>query len=181
MILPRATLVGLVAVPMLLLTAGCSGSVTVGAESVSASDVEKQVTTAITDQDRTGVTVDCPDDLAAKKGATVECDSNHDTGHLRATVTVTSVDGTDVKFDIDARPYLTAEEAAQQAAEELAAQVGATTPPEISCPDELVGSAGNTMVCTLSDAGETYDTTLTVTDDDDGTTGFDVQVADSPS
>ena len=181
MILPRTVLVSLVAVPTLLLTAGCSGSVSVGATSVSASDVEKQVTSAITDQDRTGVTVDCPDDLEAKKGATVECDSTDESGHLRATVTVTSVEGTDVKFDIDALPYLTAEEAAQQAAEELAAQIGATTPPDIACPDELVGTVGNTMVCTLSDAGETYDTTLTVTDDTDGKTGFDIQVADTPS
>jgi hypothetical protein len=181
MILPRTVLVGLVTVPTLLLTASCSGSVEVGANSVSASDVEKQVTSAITDQDRTGVTVDCPDDLEAEKGATIECDSTHDGGNLRATVTVTSVEGSDVNFDIDALPYLTAEEAGQQAATELAAQIGASTPPDIVCPDELVATVGTTMICTLTDAGETYDTTLTVTDDANGETGFDIQVADTPS
>ena len=148
---PRA-LLGLVAVPALLLAAGCSGSVSVGAaKNVDASDVEAQVVKVLDDQ-----------------------------GTMRATVTVTSIKGTSVKFDVDAVPVLSAQEAASKAAEQLAAQVGGAAP-DVTCPDDLVGTVGTTMVCTLSDAGETYDTTLTVTDDGGGKVGFDIQVADSPS
>lgn len=177
---PRA-LLGLVAVPVLLLATACSGSVSVGSDpTVTAGDVESQVSKAMTDQGRTGVQVTCPNELEGTKGASTTCNATDDAGATQATVTVTSVDGTDVKFDISSVPVLAAADVAQKASEQLAAQVGAAAP-DITCPGDLVGTIGATLVCTLNDAGQTYDTTLTVTDDGEGSIRFDIDVASTPS
>lgn len=85
-----------------LLVSGCSGSVSVGSDSVSKSDVESQITSQLEEQ--TGQTPDdvsCPDDLDAKVDATMTCVLTAGTDTVDVDVTVTSVKDGDVAFDIE--------------------------------------------------------------------------------
>lgn len=81
--------------------ASCSGSVSVGAKAVSASDVEDQIMSQLTDADGVGPdSASCPDDLEAKVGATLTCTATSGTETVNIEAKVTSVDGTDVNFDL---------------------------------------------------------------------------------
>lgn len=178
----RTLLAGLLTVPVLLVASGCSGSVSIGSTDpvVKQSKLEEQISAFYTDQGAASADVTCPGDLTGKVDNTIDCDAVIGDQMSRATLTVTSVDGTDVNFDVTPTPILSAEQAATTAANELAEQVGEAAP-DITCPDQLVGAAGETLVCSLAVGDEAYDTTLTVTGNDGGSVQFDVQVADTPS
>lgn len=64
------------------------------------------------------------------------------------------------------------EESVQQT---LAEQVG-QTPDAIDCPDDLQGTVGQTMRCTLTAGGETLGLTVTVTSVEGDTVNYDVEV-----
>ena len=68
------------------------------------------------------------------------------------------------------------------AASELAEQVGADEPPNISCPEDLDAEVGATMTCELSVEGDddVYPVEIKVTSVDDGDVNFDVEVEDTP-
>lgn len=84
---------GIAAVGLLL--SGCSGA------SVSKDQLEEQIKTQLTAQvGQEPDSVVCPDGLEAKEGATQRCDLTAEGTTYGVTVTVTSVEGTNVKFDI---------------------------------------------------------------------------------
>lgn len=99
---PRRLAAALLAAPLVLLAA-CQGSASVGsAPAVSASDVEDQMVTTYSAQGVTKDMVDCPEDLPGKVGSTITCTITENDGTITDfKVTVTSVDGTDVKFDLE--------------------------------------------------------------------------------
>jgi hypothetical protein len=77
--------------------AACSGTA-----SVSADEVEQQVSDQLAAQVGTAPdSVSCPEDLPAEVGATMTCDLTAGGQSLPVTVTVTSVDGSTVNFDIE--------------------------------------------------------------------------------
>lgn len=81
----------------LLLLSACGG----GAKAVSQAEVEKQVSEQLAAQvGQTPDSVDCPGDLSAEKGTTMRCSLTAGTDTLGVTLTVTAVEGTNVKFDI---------------------------------------------------------------------------------
>lgn len=88
--------------PALVVTLVALGSLTAcGASTVSASDVEDQITTQLKTAD--GATPDsasCPDDLKAEVGQKITCTATDSEGDTKVEVEVTSVDGSDVGFDI---------------------------------------------------------------------------------
>ncbi|PRZ41973.1 uncharacterized protein DUF4333 [Antricoccus suffuscus] len=80
-------------VPLLAL-AGCS-------KTVDKDDLEKEVKSALESQ--AGIpdaTVQCADDLEAKKGATVKCELEAKGSKGTATIEVKSVDGSDIQWEI---------------------------------------------------------------------------------
>ena len=84
--------IGAAALPLL---AGC------GAGSVPADEVEEKVSAALAEQvGQTPDEISCPEDLPAEVGAEMKCELTAGTDTLGVTVTVTSVDGSDVEFDI---------------------------------------------------------------------------------
>jgi hypothetical protein len=97
---------GLSAVASGVLLAGCSTSVSVGnsepklsADKLATTVAEKLATT--TGQPKPDIT--CPEDLAGKVGTTTRCTLTADDGStLGVSVTVTSVDGGQINFDIKA-------------------------------------------------------------------------------
>ena len=94
---------GLLLAPALLLTA-CSGSVSVGTDpAVPKTEVESQISTKLAEATTTGVAIEsvtCPGDLTGKVGTTMNCTVTTAAGSGEVVVTVTSVDGTKVGFNV---------------------------------------------------------------------------------
>jgi hypothetical protein len=90
----RRTTLASLALASAALLAGCSSS-------VSAADVEDQISSQLESQvGQAPDKVDCPGDLEGKVDATMTCVLTAGTDTIDVTVTVTEVDGSDVKFDI---------------------------------------------------------------------------------
>ena len=80
----------------LLALAACGGTAT-----VSSDDVAQQISDQLAAQVGTAPdSVTCPGDLAAEVGTTMTCELTADGQSLPVTVTVTSVEGSTVNFDI---------------------------------------------------------------------------------
>ena len=84
-----------------VLLAGCSASVSAGGNAVDKSEVEQQVVDQLAAKvGQRPKAVVCPGNLKAEQGTTMRCQLEADDGTtLGLTVTVTSVNGSDVKFD----------------------------------------------------------------------------------
>lgn len=73
-----------------------------GSAAVPATDVQTQISEQLAAQvGQTPDSVTCPGDLPAEVGATLTCQLTAGSEQLPVMVTVTSVEGTDVKFDIE--------------------------------------------------------------------------------
>lgn len=97
----RAPRILLALVPVVLVAAACSSS-----SAVRQADVETQVVAAI---EGAGVpagsfTVACPGDLAGTVGTTMTCSVTTDENTSEVLLTVTSVEGDTVNFDIEDAP-----------------------------------------------------------------------------
>lgn len=80
---------------LLLLLSAC------GAGSVPEEDVEEQVSNVLAETvGQAPDEVDCPDDLPAEVGAEMRCTLTADGESIGLTVTVTSVEGNNVNFDV---------------------------------------------------------------------------------
>jgi hypothetical protein len=85
------------------LSSGCSGSVEISAgKSVDKAVVEQQISDQLEAQvGQKPDKIECPDDLKAKVGETMRCTLTAGGDELGVSVEVTSVDGSDVGFDIN--------------------------------------------------------------------------------
>ena len=68
---------------------------------------------------------------------------------------------------------------AKEVSSQLASEVG-HEPESVTCPEDLTGKVGATTTCTLSDAGESYGVTVTVTSVDGSDVKFDMKVDEAP-
>ena len=92
-----AALLPCVLVGVLTGVAGCSSGPTI----VTKDDVEKQIADKMRDaQGNEPESVSCPQDLQPKVGATVTCTMQFDGRPVDVVVTVTSIDGDNVNFDM---------------------------------------------------------------------------------
>ncbi|MEU0497151.1 DUF4333 domain-containing protein [Mycobacterium sp. NPDC006124] len=155
--------------------AGCSS----GPGAVGKDDVGKQVSDKMTDASGNKPdSVTCPEDLKAEVGAQVNCAMKVKDQPFNVNVTVTSVDGDKVNFDMV--ETVDKDDVAKQISDQLAQQVG-EKPEKVTCPDNLKGTKGATLDCELTDQGQTYGVTVTVTDvQDGGDVLFDFKVDEQP-
>lgn len=91
----RILLIPVAVLASAVVLSACEGEVSVGGEdTISASELEKQTSNALTA--KTGekpASVTCPEDLDAKKGETEVCEIEDQAGNLYdGTITITSVD-----------------------------------------------------------------------------------------
>lgn len=159
---------------MSALFAGCS----TGPDTVNKDDVVKQIGDKMTDAaGNKPETVTCPDELAAKVGAEVNCDMKVKGKPFVVNVKVTSIDGSSVKFDM----VETVDKSviAGELSDQLTEQVG-RKPDSVTCPDNLKGVEGAKLDCELVDGSETYTVTVTVTGVDAGDVQYSFKVADHP-
>jgi hypothetical protein len=156
----------------------CSCSVT-SKHAVSKSDVAGQITAKMTDAaGNKPESVTCPDDLAAKVGAQLNCTMKVKDQTFNVNVTVTSVNGNDVKFDMV--ETVDKDQVAKILSNKLTQQVG-RKPDSVTCPDNLKGVEGATLRCELTDGGQKYGIAVTVTGVDAGDVSFDYKVDDHPA
>lgn len=146
--------------------------------SVSKSDVAGQITAKMTDAaGNKPESVSCPTDLPAKVGAQINCDMKVKDRPFNVNVTVTSVNGSDVKFDM----VETVDK--NQVASAISTQVGQQVgrkPDAVTCPDNLKGVAGATLRCQLTDGAAKYGVLVTVTNVDAGDVNFHFKVDEQP-
>jgi hypothetical protein len=145
-------------------------------ETIDRSQIASQITAKLTDgAGNKPDSVTCPDNLLAKVGAQLNCEMKVKNQSFNVNVTVTSVDGTDVKFDMV--ETVDKDQVASVISDKLTQQVG-KKPDSVTCPDNLKGVEGATLRCQLTDNGEKYGISVTVTNVDAGDVNFDFKVDD---
>lgn len=183
----RAGTVGAAVLALLLALVGCGKIAT-------DDSVEEQVKSQLgTDS------ADCPSDLKGEVGQSIVCKATRGDQTFDVKVTVTSVDGNTINFDIErvtnapasapasaesgdvvpADPSSTVDgkNVAQSVFDQLAANGKQVD--KVSCPD-LVARVGASQRCSLVSGTETYGVTVTVTSVQGTDVKFDIQVDQSP-
>ncbi len=163
----------------LLLVAGCSISIGGHQEkTVAKADVAKQISDKVNEKaGHKPESVTCPDDLKATVGASLDCQMTDGGQTYGVNVTVTSVDGDRVNFDIV--ETVDKNDVAKSISDQLSQQFG-RTPENVTCPDNLKGNVGATTRCTLTDQGATYGVTVTVTSVEGDDVKYSFKVDDKP-
>jgi hypothetical protein len=175
--LVRTLLVAGAAAGLMASAGACSCSVT-SRHAVPKADVAKQITDKMTDANgNKPESVSCPDDLGAKVGTQLNCTMKVKDQTFNVNVTVTSVNGDDVKFDMV--ETVDKNQVANILSGKLTQQVG-RKPDSVTCPDNLKGVQGATLRCELTDSGQKYGIAVTVTNVDAGDVSFDYKVDATP-
>jgi hypothetical protein len=180
-----------------------------GADAVSTDELEDKVASML--EDETGNApdvVDCPDELPAEEDESVRCTYEMLGYEMGATLTVAGVeDGrVDFRLQVDDEPLSGPDDASSDgadtgdadgtssggttiAADQVAAEVSDSleesvgrAPESVDCPSPLTAQAGGTTRCTLTDGGESYGVSVAVTEYDDATGDYhlDIQVDEQP-
>jgi Domain of unknown function (DUF4333) len=157
---------------------GASGCMS-GPKTVSKSNVESQISQKMTDASgNKPESVSCPDDLKASVGAKIDCEMKIKDQTFGVNVTVTSIEGDQAKFDMV--ETVNKNDVAREISDQLEQQVG-RKPETVTCPDNLKGIQGATLRCSLTDVGETYGITVTVTSVEGGDVKFNFKVDEQPT
>lgn len=121
---------------------GCSASFSVSTKaSITADQLQKDLTDRITQAGMTAKSVTCKDDLVGEVGKTARCDvSFSDTNNVEAVFTATKVEGTTVSFEIT--PAMTKEQVEKAVA-------GLASVPSAACASGLDGKVGETTKCEI--------------------------------
>jgi hypothetical protein len=173
----RTLLVAGAAAGLMASAGACSCSVG-GSKSVSKGDVASQITAKMTDaQGNKPDSVTCPGDLPATVGAQLNCDMKVKDQKFNVNVTVTSVNGSDVKFDMV--ETVDKAQVASVISDKRTAQVG-KTPDSVTCPDNLKAIVGAALRCELTESGAKYGVSVVVTNVDAGDVSFDLKVDSQP-
>ncbi len=143
-------------VGLVVLTAACS-------DVVAKDNVAKTITDQLQNQSIDAQDVTCPADLQASVGQTVRCSFTVEGQPVDAIATVTSVDGSNVKYDIttEARPIardLLARKITEQVSQQAGLPVDAAT-----CAADLQPMLNATSSCTLVSKNKPMNVTVTVT------------------
>ncbi|HEX2312949.1 MAG TPA: DUF4333 domain-containing protein [Thermomonospora sp.] len=175
------------------LTTGCA---TLFEQAVGADELETQIAAKLGGQlGGTPRSVDCPADLRGVVGSTVRCSLVTANGTERVVnVTVTSVDGERVDYDItspaptgkpsnapatpatQAAPLVTQAQVEAEALRQLTPQLDGT-PRSVTCPGGLRGEPGASLECTLHFVdGTSRQITVTVTTVEGTTVNFDIRL-----
>jgi hypothetical protein len=145
---------------------GCSGSAKVGstAPSVSAADLQKNLTDQFSSATPAPKSVTCTDDLAGEVGKKATCDvAFSDTNSVQAVVTVNSVDDSTVNYDIT--PALSQDQLQQ-------AVSGMQSTPDVTCDSGVEGTVGEMATCEVTVNGATSKRRVTV----DGVNGLELDL-----
>jgi len=133
----------------------CSGSMKVESKAtVSAADLQKDLTDRLTSAGNPPKSVTCHDDLTGEVGKTAKCEVvMSETNTVEAVFTATKVEGTTVSYDI--APELTKEQLQK-------AVVGITSGTGVVCDSGLAGKVGDKTRCEVTIDGTQTKRTVSV-------------------
>jgi hypothetical protein len=175
----RTLMVSSAAAGLMASAGACSCSVGSSSHAVSKNDVARQITAKMTDAaGNKPDSVTCPTDLPANVGAQINCEMKVSGETRNVNVTVTSVNGNDVKFDMT--QTLDKNQVASQISDKLTTPTGGK-PDAVTCPDNLKAVVGATLRCQLTDGTQKYGVTVIVTRVDGDDVNFDMKRDDQPS
>jgi Domain of unknown function (DUF4333) len=132
-----------------------------GTAKVSKEDLQKDISQRVTNAGQTPQSVSCPDDLLGQPGQSTRCEVTMSaTNSFEPIVTVTSVEGTKVNYDITPAVSQTQLEASvsQMVANSTKAPVAS-----VSCQSGLQGKIGALAYCDVTTQGATTRRTVEVT------------------
>ncbi len=157
-------------VGLALLTAACS-------DVVAKDNVAKTIMDQLQKQNIDAQNVMCPTDLQAIVGQTLRCSFTVDGQPVDAIATVTSTDGSNVKYDIttEARPIakdLLAHKITEQVSQQTRLQVDTAT-----CDTDLQPRLNAVTMCTLMSADKPMNVTVTVTKVSGGLINYSIKRA----
>lgn len=172
----------------LLAATACSASFHIGS-SMDEADVERQLSQALEDQTGTKPdNVDCPGDLEGEKDATLKCTLEEGGNEIPVTLTVTEVDGSDLRFRYEVADTAEAGSTPEATVDEIELEERISTlleqqvgqkPDKIDCPGDLEGKVGETMRCTLTAGADQLGVTVAVTAIEGSTVDFNFEVDES--
>lgn len=159
---PATSLASLLVTVAALALGGCS--VTIGTKTVSRTELEKQVSSMITDASEEGAAFDvsCDGELIGKVKQSQECVVTDDAGTTGLHVVVTGVDGSDVTFDLN--PYIRVADLEKRVEELVADGSSAGSTVDVTCEGELTGQVDATQDCLVTDGQGSTGLHLRVTD-----------------
>ena len=148
-----------------VLAAGC------GTKTINSEEAEKKVRAELAEQLGASVkSVDCPDDVEAKKGDKFSCTAKGADGTTAKISMTQTTDSGDFHFDA---PLLHTGPAEQQIEQGVSEQVGSEV--TVACPDLVEARKGTKLTCKVEDSsGESRDVAVVVTDPQ-GSIRYEVQ------
>lgn len=184
----RRVISGAFAGAALMAATACSASFHIGG-SMDEEDVERRLSKALEDQTGTKPDkVDCPDDLEGKKDATMKCVIKDGSNDIPVTLTVTEVDGSDLRFRYEVADATEDASTSGATVDEVQVEERISTmleeevgqkPDKIDCPGDLVGAVGETMRCTLTAGTDQLGVAVEVTEIEGSTVNFHIEVDES--
>jgi len=193
----------------LLLSTGCSFDFSFGGPgAVAADEVAERSSEMLAEQiGQAPDDLTCAEDLPAEVGAEIRCELTEGGESLGVTITTTSVDGSDVQWDVqvDDAPAdgaaddgaaaddtseddtgavasggaVPADQVAQQSSAQLETLVG-HAPEDFTCSENLPAEVGAEIRCNLVDGGMNYGVTITTTSVDGSDVQWDILVDEEP-
>lgn len=128
---------------------------------VSKEDLQKDISQRVTNAGQTPQSVTCPDDLVGEPGQSTRCEVTMSaTSSFEPIVTVTSVQGTKVNYDITPAVSQTQLEASVS---QMIANSTKEPVASVSCESELQGKIGAVAYCDVTAGGATTRRTVEVT------------------
>lgn len=175
----RTLLISGAAAGLMAAAGACSCSIgSSSSHAVGKNDVASQISTKMTGANGTKPdSVTCPSDLPAKVGAQINCTMKVKDETFTVNVTVTSVDGSNVKFDMV--KIVDKSRIATVISDKLYEQSG-DRPASVTCPDDLKVFKGSTLRCVAAGQVNKYGVNVTVTDTDGDNYHIDIKVDDEP-
>lgn len=151
---------------------GCSLGTPVGVPTVAGADLQADIATRLQSAGEQAQSVTCKEDLVGEVGQTARCDVVlSPTNSFEPIVTVTSVDGDTIKYEMT--PALSTEQL-ERAVTRLLADTGGPPSDSVSCLSGLVGRIDELAYCDVNTAGVTLRRTAQVTSVEGLTMNFDL-------
>lgn len=140
---------------------GCSFSIGGGPKAVSKADLQKDISGRLEKEGQKPQSVTCKDDLPAEVGKSVTCEvALTDTNVFEPVVTVSSVDGDTVHYDM--APAVSKQQLEKAVGRLLSDSAGAPVE-SITCESGLEGKKGAEAHCEVTQGGVTLNRTVDVT------------------
>lgn len=172
---PRSAALAASALGLGLLLGAC------GAGAVAQSDVEDSIVDSFEEDlpDSEMEDVSCEGDLPAEVDATLDCSYTEAGQEMPVLITVTSVEGSDVNYDIDVEVSAVSQgEVEASIVDAFEDSLPDTQIDNVLCEGDLAAEVGATLDCSFTEAGQDLPVLITVTEVAGSDVNYDIEVVE---